>query len=163
MKITSTKTIKRIFLFFIFYLPFQYMMVGIVGVLDSEPWPAFVLPGFKSVYATQEHVEITEPRFVALMPADTAEQAEVDVYHLFEGLPTSQMQGFLRSNFSNQTEFSSEARVWLEHRLKKMYPQKKFSALKVEWIQVTYDQQGDSVRIVDKMNSKTVTIPFTSE
>jgi hypothetical protein len=161
MKITSTTTIKRIFLFFVFYLPFQYMIVGIAGVLDSEPWPAFVLPGFKSVYATQDHVEMTEPRFTALAPANTV--VEVDVHQLFKGLPTSKMQGFLKSNFSNQTEYSSEAKEWLEHRLGKLYPRKKFSALKVEWIQIIYDQQGDSVRIIDKVRLKSVTIPFTNK
>lgn len=154
----SELTVKRVFIFFLFYLVFQYLLVGLVGVLYSEPWPAFVLPGFKSVYATQNNIEITEPRIVALTSDSTRQP--VDALDLFEGIPTSQLSGFLRSNFGNQIDFSSEAKYWFKQRLKQLFPDEKYSGLQIEWRQITYDKKEDN-QITKKETSKIISIPFT--
>lgn len=156
MRIKKNKTVKRIFIFFLCYLVFQYVLVGIVGVLYSEPWPAFVLPGFKNIYATQDKVEITEPTIFALTSDSTRQP--IDAFNLFKGLPTSQMSGFLRSNFNSKADYSPEAKNWLEQRLKHLYPDKNLTGLQVEWVQVTYKQENN-VQSDSRKNSQ-ITIPF---
>ncbi|MCC5914536.1 MAG: hypothetical protein JJU46_09200 [Balneolaceae bacterium] len=94
-------------------LVLQYALVGIVGELKSEPWPAFVFPGFKSVYSDGEGYQLNDIRFelyegeevVTLMP-----------HHLFSEMPRSQVSGFVRSHFSDPDQIDSitpEAREWL--------------------------------------------------
>lgn len=162
-KSMQPKTIKRIFLFFIFYLPFQYMLVGVVGLKYSEPWPAFVFPGFKSVYATEGNVEIDEARFFAVPENRSGERVEITPSDLFKGLPASQLQGFLRSNFSEQREFSDEVKHWFQQQLERLYPDQIFTLLQLEWSVVTYHQDGNSVSIEDRETTQTIIISMDAE
>lgn len=59
----SEKIIKRIFIACLILLPLQYAVVGVVGVIKSEPWPAFVLPAFKSVLSSKDHVNVNQIKF----------------------------------------------------------------------------------------------------
>ncbi len=153
------KTVKRIFLFFIIYLPIQYVLVGVVGLTHSEPWPAFVLPGFKSVYATGDQVEIQQARFIAYAEIDSRSGTEVEASSLFDGLPQSQLQGFLNSNFRGQTGFSRDAKRWLRNRLTEINPQRSYSELQVQWEAVTYSNN----RVVSREKVETITIPLDSD
>jgi len=157
------KTIKRIFLFFIIYLPIQYALVGVIGLNGSEPWPAFVFPGFKSVFATEDNVEIDEARFFAITDNDQQKRTEIAPSHLFEGLPASQLQGFLRSNFNKQKEFSDEAKQWFRDQLERLYPGQSFSSLNIEWGVVTYRQEGNSVSLINRETTETFTISLDTE
>ncbi|MDZ7720691.1 MAG: hypothetical protein U5K72_17875 [Balneolaceae bacterium] len=159
----ESKTVKRIFLFFIFYLPFQYILVGVVGLHYSEPWPAFVFPGFKTIYSTEGNVEIDEARFFAVPGSKPGERIEIAPSALFEGLPASQLQGFLRSNFSDQRKFSDEAKEWFRNRLDRLYPDENFSSLQLEWSVVSYRHDENSVSITGRETSQTITIPLGFE
>lgn len=81
----TRSTIRAIFYATALGLIVQYAMVGLLGAqYDSEPWPAIVLPGFKTVYGTSDtltirQVEVTvyfdngqssvsPPAFLAMMP-----------------------------------------------------------------------------------------------
>ncbi len=113
----KAKTVTYIFIFFIAYLPLQYTVVGIVGFYKSEPWPAFVFPGFKSVHvydngyqAEQNHFEVyiyskKEPKI--LLP-----------HHFFPEVPLSQLPALMRNHFRGEElesrYFSDDAVRWLE-------------------------------------------------
>ncbi|PEN12316.1 hypothetical protein CRI94_14945 [Longibacter salinarum] len=49
-------TVQRLFVFIFAGLIAQYALVGVMGTVASEPWPAVVLPGFKSVYDNGDEI-----------------------------------------------------------------------------------------------------------
>lgn len=138
------------------------MLVGIVGVLHSEPWPAFVLPGFKSVYEAKGQVEITSPKFFVKWQNSHVSKKEIAASTLFSGLQQSQLQGFIRSNFS-QTDYSPEARNWLKKRLLQIYPDSSIAALEVAWIPISYQPMGDSIQVSNGESTQTITIPLNNK
>lgn len=95
------KNIKRVFLFFIIYLPIQYGLVGILGYYYSEPWPAFVFPGFKNVYVFESGYEINQTRF-ELLDTVNDQEAEFTPNQLFSEIPVSKISGFMRARFSDE-------------------------------------------------------------
>jgi hypothetical protein len=136
------------------------MLVGIVGVFYSEPWPAFVLPGFKNVYATKGQVEITAPKFFVEWRDNSRE--EIAASELFPGLQASQMQGFIQSNFKKE-DYHQKARDWLKNRLMQIYPDSSITALEIDWKTTIYQQAGDGVKTQDDQSTKTITIPFNQK
>jgi hypothetical protein len=112
------KTVTKIFIAACILLPVQYGLVGIIGVIDHEPWPAFVFPGFKSVYVYDDGYQIDRDYF-ELIDRDGGVLAQLNPHDLFPELPRSQISGFMRSHFSDLervSEFSSEARLWLQQQ-----------------------------------------------
>lgn len=102
-------------------LIFQYTLVGIVGELKSEPWPAFVFPGFKSVYTTGEGIELNDVRF-ELHDGNGAIET-MSPNRFFSDLPRSQVSGFIRVHFSGEDEVSgldSEVTKWLFSEAERM-------------------------------------------
>ena len=92
---TSRSFTQRIRAFALLVLCVQYAIVGIVGWHASEPWPAVVLPGFKSVYEEEGVVTVQVPRFVAhLSDGDTTSVPTSAVLAL---LPRSHHTSFLRA------------------------------------------------------------------
>lgn len=136
------ESVNRLFIAFIIYLPVQYLGVGIVGALMSEPWPAFVLPGFKNVYDTEKRVEIDEPRFYII---SNGEDIRISHFELFEGLQASQMQGFIQSNFRKPVQYSKEAKEWLKNRAESVFPDVKVDGIKISWIGMVFDQVDGEV------------------
>ena len=109
------KTIRFIFVALLIWLPVQYGLVGILGVTYSEPWPAFVFPGFKSVYVYDRGFEIDQT-FFEIYTHVQSEPVVVLPYQLFPELPRSQTSGFMRSHFRNPESIvllSDEGRNWL--------------------------------------------------
>jgi hypothetical protein len=112
----NKKTIRKLFVGVMIFLPLQYAVVGIVGLQDAEPWPAFVFPGFKSVPVFDDAFE-TEQKIFKLVP----ETGQADVMYrtpaeLFSEIPVSQISGFIRQNFSDERDLSSisdDGKVWL--------------------------------------------------
>jgi hypothetical protein len=111
----KAKTVRTVFIAVLIYLPLQYGIVGIVGYYHSEPWPAFVFPGFKSVH--DNGFEIQQPYFEVF--AEGAEEPErVLPQDFFPELPLSQVPGFLRTHFQSAEDvqqLSSGAKNWLKH------------------------------------------------
>lgn len=107
--------IRKLFIILIVFLPIQYGYVGIVGEIQSEPWPAFVFPGFKNVYSVESSFEI-EQYFFRLHFDDLITTKEVRPQELFPELPLSQMAGFVRTHFQDAVtieNLSDEAVIWL--------------------------------------------------
>lgn len=101
------------------FLPLQYAVVGIVGFYDSEPWPAFVFPGFKSVPVMNGAFETEQKVFELISDDEGGEKLQITPAELFPDIPVSQLSGFLRQNFSADRDFDSlspEARRWLRNQ-----------------------------------------------
>lgn len=116
----SSKTVKRIFIFFIIYLPIQYAIVGIIGLNSSEPWPAFVFPGFKNVYVYGGNYQINE--FLLEIEADSSglsDLQELTPQEFFYEIPRSQVSGFLRATLGSEDKIeglTSESIDWFQRR-----------------------------------------------
>lgn len=117
----SAKTVKRIFIFFLIYLPLQYAMIGIVGYYKSEPWPTFAFPGFKSVYVFNGSYEIRDFQF-ELTDENDDQIMFLTPGQLFHEIPTSKLNGFMRANFSDEESiegFSRKTEDWLLEKARK--------------------------------------------
>ena len=114
----SSKTVKRLFIFILIYLPLQYAIVGIVGLKLSEPWPAFVFPGFKSVYVYEDSYQLND--FVlAVENNENRLMREFTPRQFFYEIPNSQLAGFVRSNLESAEDsgdFDSSTRIWFHER-----------------------------------------------
>jgi hypothetical protein len=118
----SAKTVKRIFIFFLIYLPLQYAVVGIVGYYSSEPWPAFVFPGFKSVYVYGNTFQINH-FMVEVESRDGQHLREFTPQQYFYEIPNSQVAGFIRSNLQsagNVDAFDTETQRWFRDRAEEL-------------------------------------------
>lgn len=112
----KSKTVKYIFIFFFAYLPLQYALVGIIGFYKSEPWPAFVFPGFKNVYVYDDGFQVDQNLFEVYLPEQ--EQPEVFLPHqFFPEVPLSQVPALMRNHFRGEDftnrELSAESVQWL--------------------------------------------------
>jgi len=154
------QTVKKLFLFFLIYLPVQYIFIGISGVLWSEPWPAFALPGFKNVPNTQNQTQVLKPYFYIQLDDSTGAEIEVEPSELFNGIQPSQLQGFIRTNFSQPKEFDRDVRQWFNRQITRMYPSVKAKTLKIRWKNVFYGQSEKRVVEISRENVRVVTIPF---
>lgn len=97
------------------FLPLQYILVGIIGYYKSEPWPAFVFPGFKNVYVSEEHYIVRQTRF-EFYNNQNQKVATVQPHRFFPGVPRSQIAGLTRTVFHNKNKIlnlSSAAREYL--------------------------------------------------
>lgn len=113
----SKKAIKRIFIFFLCYLPFQYALVGFIGQLKAEPWPSFVFPGFKNVFVYDGQYAINN--FYFEIRHSDADSSVLPLQSFFDDIPISMVSGFMRSNLSEQEHvntFSNETQCWFEER-----------------------------------------------
>jgi hypothetical protein len=116
------KTVKGIFIFFLCYLPLQYAVVGIVGYYKSEPWPAFVFPGFKSIYVYGGTYQINQ----YLVEVENRYGQPVRVFtpqQFFYEIPNSQVSGFLRANLDSEEDvnaFDTETRQWFVERAQEL-------------------------------------------
>lgn len=114
----SNQTVRRLFIFILIYLPLQYAVVGIVGLKSSEPWPAFVFPGFKSVYVYGDSYQLND--YVLAVEIDENRLTrEFTPHQFFYEIPNSQLAGFVRSNLESAediTSFNSATRTWFHER-----------------------------------------------
>jgi len=110
-------TIRKIFIALIIWLPLQYGIVGIVGHYQSEPWPAFVFPGFKNVFVFNDHYVLNQTYFE--VQGDEGETVQLKPGHLFQEMPNSKINGFMRSVFPDQNHvdsFNQSTINWLYQR-----------------------------------------------
>lgn len=154
----NTKVVRIIFIFFFFYLPVQYALVGIIGVYKSEPWPAFVFPGFKSVYVYDDGFEIEQNLFEVYLPENDSSKVFLP-HEFFPEVPLSQISGFMRTHFRNDQvnagQLSPDAVRWLrDHSNNRVGGQA--AALDVLEVREYYKQSThslgpDSTKIVNRV------------
>ncbi|MEX2601549.1 MAG: hypothetical protein WD355_07880 [Balneolaceae bacterium] len=160
------KPIRTLFLFVLFFLPVQYGLVGLVSLSHSEPWPAFVFPGFKSVY-TFESGSYTVPELQFLAWSDESnEPVEISPLELFAGIPRSQSQGFLRSNFADaqQTEeLAEDARIWLKRQTETVVPGLSLQRLDIVWVENRYSFEKERGELHETHVTESLSFYFTPE
>jgi hypothetical protein len=118
----KTKTVKTIFIAVLIWLPLQYGIVGVVGYYHSEPWPAFVFPGFKSVHVFDEGFEIGQTRF-EVYRLEGEEPVTLQPQKLFSKIPLSQVPGFMRTHFHDEESIwniSHEGQLWLHLQVRQV-------------------------------------------
>lgn len=92
----SEKNVRNIFILILIFLPLQYVLVGIVGYYKAEPWPAFVFPGFKNVYETEQNYQIYQTRF-EVYNSSLEKISSLFPNLFFAGIPRSQIDGLTRT------------------------------------------------------------------
>lgn len=130
----TEKTVRKIFIFILILLPLQYIAVGVAGIYYSEPWPAFVFPGFKNVYVYEGMYELPESHF-ELFNSKHNTIARLTPLQLMPELPRSQIAGFMRTHFQDENSIkrlSDEAKNWLKEKSEKVVKQP------VYYIEITY-------------------------
>lgn len=117
----KTKTVKRIFLFFLIYLPVQYAVVGIVGYYNTEPWPAFTFPGFKNVYVYGD-VYTVNHYFLEIEVPGRQSVRTYSPNEFFPEVPNSIVAGFLRANLSERAieNYDTETKNWFLSRAEEL-------------------------------------------
>jgi hypothetical protein len=136
----NKKTAKNIMIFFLVFLPLQYAIVGAVGVWKSEPWPAFVMPAFKSVFGTGDTITVSELKFY-LEDEKNDELTEIQAEIIFDGIVQSQLQGFFRTHFSDfetAARYGPETKTWLKKRIDKAYPSFNANRLHLRWLKKSF-------------------------
>lgn len=150
-------TVKKIFLFFLIYLPLQYAGVGLIGMKYGEPWPAFVLPAFQNVDASPQYIAVKEPELSVQSSAN--ERLKVAPQVLFSGIQQSQLQGFMRTHFGNRKQWllkGEQANRWLYDQISANYPAvREPKTLEVRWVKKYYDLSSsratiDSIAVLNK-------------
>ena len=111
----SQNKVRKIFICTLIFLPLQYVLVGIIGQHNAEPWPAFILPGFKNVYESERIYKIHQTRFDVYNSSDE-KIASLSPHLFFTGIPRSQIAGLTRFFFRDKQDiesFSPEAKAFL--------------------------------------------------
>lgn len=151
--------IGTLFIVLLLFLPLQYGYVGIVGEIHSEPWPAFLFPGFKNVYSTDHSVEIDQHLF--RIHFDDGSIKEVRPQELFPELPLSQIPGFMRTHFQDPVSiesFSDEAVNWL-YRLSREYSGEDVVHLEIVIRKNRYLKSEDGMIFDSVLHDEFISIP----
>ncbi len=133
----ESNKVRTVFIFFFIWLPMQYIVVGIVGYKWSEPWPAFVYPGFKNIYVDEEGFAINKSEFLIGIPnSDTS--VAIPPYKFFPEIPRSQIQGFMRTHFSDEEtvqEMDDDVKTWISEHARSFIDDHQEYTLSVIWKQ----------------------------
>lgn len=144
------RTVKKIFIFFLIYLPLQYGLVGVGSLMKTEPWPAFVLPAFKSVFTTDQTLAVDQ---LQLYMKDNKNDRLIEIApdDLFADIPRSQRQGFFRTHLRDSAAaaaWSDDARRWIAARLPSTAVTGPYQSLRVRWVRRYYRASGmDTARV----------------
>jgi len=139
------KTIRLLFLVVLVLLPIQYGLVGLLGADVGEPWPAVVLPGFKSVWQNGE--KITIPRAAFNVRFASGETETVDPALVLAGLPASHHLAVMRRQYTpasmsgtkrTETGALHASRRWLANRLLDLLPGRDIIGADVVWYSFEY-------------------------
>lgn len=115
--------VKSLFIGILIILPLQYGLVGIVGEIHSEPWPALVFPGFKSVHYFQGNYILERTHFEFEATSEKEGTRYLSPRQLFHDIPTQNINGFMRTVFTDQEsvdKFSAETLKWLQERAEQL-------------------------------------------
>jgi len=161
----NKKTVRNIFLFIAVLLPLQYAFVGILGPFYGEPWPAFVLPGFKKIYHNEDLIKLNDVTFIVESETNTGEfiQYRVPKDSLFQEIPRSQRGGFIESHLRYEEQIQSlgaAGRNWLRKKIGNLYPSKKVNKLRIIWKESTYRLGGVQILEVNEQLIDEFSITF---
>lgn len=164
MENSRRSTIRKGFYAFFAYLIFQYLMVGVIGVIHSEPWPAFTLPGFKNVFDRGEFIEHKVPAFV--VTGEAGEEHTLRPAQIFRDIPVSHHNGIMRHQFNPAGKSVSE-RVkvmtpegydWLIARTEEEAGFRGAERIMVVWSDNFYRIRGEEMRQISSVPADTLII-----
>lgn len=127
------RNVKNLFITILIFLPLQYGMVGIVGEMQSEPWPSFVFPGFKTVHHFQGNYVLERTHLEIEKSEISDEQHFVTPRQFFYDISVQNINGFMRTVFADQEtidSFSAETISWLRKRAEQ-FSNKNLSEIKL--------------------------------
>lgn len=158
------RKIRAGFLVFFVYLIFQYGMVGIIGVIYSEPWPAFTLPGFKNVFDTGEFIEHKVPVFV--VTGGAGEELILRPAQIFRDIPVSHHNGIMRHQFNPSRKsvkdgvkvMTPEGFDWLRARIEEETGFSGSDRIMVVWSDHFYRIRGEEMRQVSSVPADTLIV-----
>lgn len=156
----ENRKIRTLFIVLLLFLPIQYGLVGIIGELHSEPWPAFVFPGFKNVYSTGNDVDIEQHLF-RIYSNDREIVREVKPQDLFTDVPLSQVPGFMRTHFHEQPiidSLSDEAVIWI-YRLAGEISNAKLDHIEIVVRKTRYHKSEVGILFDSVLNEEFIPIP----
>lgn len=164
--------VRRLFIIMLVLLPLQHAAVGIIGYIRSEPWPAFVFPGFKNVYDSGDLITLRNPYFYA-------EQYNEQLLHIpteevFRGIPVSHHRGILRYQFdrynvdeqSRQKFFSEHGSNWFRAQLAAggyALREDIEAPLYLVWKKETYRLEDRQMKLLESVPVDTVRITFNQQ
>jgi hypothetical protein len=147
------KSIRFLFLIVFALLPIQYGLVGLLGAHWGEPWPAVVLPGFKSIW--QDGEKFAMPRTAFNVRFASGEAETVDPALVLAGLPASHHLAVMRRQFTpasmsgtkdTETGALLESRRWLAGRLAELFPGREAVGADVIWRSMEYSRAEGATR-----------------
>lgn len=139
----SRNRVRRLFVLVLLGLVVQYALVGLIGWMDREPWPALVLPGFKTVYATNDTLEVVSPSLVAYSTAETAHPLSIPQF--LDPLPRSHhaalfreqcRPAFLSGTPATERCLAPEAQRWFVDRADTLLPEATIQRVDVVWLRL---------------------------
>lgn len=132
----ARRRVRRLVLALLVLLPLQYGLVGLVGVMDAEPWPAVVLPGFKRVLDDGERHAVRHVACVVWFEDGTSRPvASADLLHV---LPRSHHAAFFRTYAAPGTPPSPALTDWLRDQLDALFPDRLPVHLDLVWEDLDY-------------------------
>jgi hypothetical protein len=137
------------------FLVLQYGLVGVIGLIASEPWPAVVLPGFKSVYATTDAVTVEKAAIEVVFRGGN--RTAVETPRFLAPMPRSHQASFLQKQCrpaslsgTRATERcrSESGRQWFLQRASHLFPNRSVRHVNVQWQRLRFDPEtGRTTRI----------------
>lgn len=121
-------------------LVLQYGLVGIVSLYASEPWPAVVLPAFKTVYHTDDVIEVEQARIH--IGFENVRDTMVTSYQFLDPVPRSHHGAFLSKQCrprdlsetaSTEVCARPQGQTWFLDKAQQMFPEEKVSSIRVDW------------------------------
>ena len=136
----SRSTIRRVFVGAFLVLVIQYGLVGLVGVHSSEPWPTVVLPGFKTVYGTEDTIHIDRPQLDVAF--EDGGRASASTAQFLSPIPRSHHPSFLeaqcRPSSISATDRTEQCRApegqrWFLHQADQLFAPRSVAAVDIVW------------------------------
>lgn len=145
----SRSSVRRLFRIAFVVLIVQYALVGIVGVYASEPWPAIVLPAFKSTYAADGSFSVEKARFEVVFEGELS--STVPSVQFLAPLPRSHHPSFLDEqcrpqSLSGRERTEScrppEGKQWFIDRARSLYPSQSVESVNVVWERLRFNPKS---------------------
>lgn len=147
----SEARVRRLFVAVFLSLIVQYGLVGVFGAISSEPWPAVVLPGFKSVYDNGEEFVFNEPEIQVVFDDQTTSTVRAPTF--LREMPGSHHAVFLskqcRPESMSGTEDTERClrdgnRAWFLSRAQEIFPRRSVQGVQIVWSKMRFDPATDA-------------------
>ncbi|MEX0685561.1 MAG: hypothetical protein WD267_01250 [Balneolales bacterium] len=149
--------IRRLFIFFLIFLPAQYALVGVMGYFQiNEHWPGFVFPGFKNVFDGADGISLEEPYLMVTLSDGSKKQ--INVPDLLSEMPYSHHKTVMARRFHPEAIeiLEEETKVWLYQKLSGIVNDREVINLEIEWRLITYQILDGEVNTGSELISRNI-------